>query len=397
MLRNFATIGFVFLSIGQLSAETISTQNASSPTSIKEALSQYLDERSKWGPAPSQTSADIASQNSPLTLAAYLARRDTWNRSASRNADEAPDTAGALQRYLAQRDSWGTAPAKSSSDTMLAAAPLTLAAYLARRDAWNASVPTAHAAADTAGALERYLARRDSWGSTASAETNPHRMLAATPLTLQAYLARREAWSGSAATTHATADTASALKRYLARRDSWGDAPGASQPQITHVQLQKALQEHLSRRQSWGTGSDGQERNTRVATATFRNGRNDSSNCMEAVQEIIGSSVIQFSFGSAALTTQSRRNLKRLADTTRSCPDIRIRVEGHTDSAGNAESNQRLSEARAASVANYLTTAGINEADLEAIGYGQTRPLVSNATSALRAQNRRIEFTVLAN
>lgn len=338
MLRNFATIGFIFLNIGSLSAEKISTPNTFSPTSVKEALSRYLNERSGWGTAPSQTFADTLPTNAPSPLEAYLARRDAWNASVTA-VNAAPRTADELKRYLAQRDSWATAPARTSSDTMLASAPLTLKAYLARRDVWN----------------------------------------------------------GSAATAHAAVDTADALKHYLARRDRWGTASAFSQVQITQVQLRKTLQEHLSRRESWGIKPDRQEKNTRVAAATFRNARNDSPSCIEAVQEIIGSSVIQFSFGSAALTTQSRHNLKRLANATRNCPDIRIRVEGHTDSAGNAASNQRLSEARAASVANYLTTAGINEADLEAIGFGQTRPLVSNATSALRAQNRRIEFTVLAN
>lgn len=357
MLRNFATISFLFFSIGQLSAENIPTPDSFSQTSIKEALSQYLNERSTWGTAPSKPRLETAATDAPLTLEAYLARRDAWNKSKSTTPDAGTNTAGALKRYLAERDSWGTTPAKTSSGTVLAEAPLTLEAYLARRDAWNRS---------------------------------------------------------TSVTEDAAPDNTGALNRYLAKRDSWGSAPSLSRAEISQSQIKKALQEHLAMRESWGAGpatvlhadargtQDGRRNNvgkvqTRVAAAAYRNGRDDSPGCIQEVRGIIGSSAIQFSVGSARLTPESRHHLKRVADITRGCPRIRIRIEGHTDSSGNAETNQRLSEARAASVAKYLTTTGINGTNLEAIGFGDTRPLVSNATSALRAQNRRIELTVLTN
>ncbi|OLP59087.1 cell envelope biogenesis protein OmpA [Xaviernesmea oryzae] len=71
-----------------------------------------------------------------------------------------------------------------------------------------------------------------------------------------------------------------------------------------------------------------------------------------------------------------------------------VDVDGHTDSVGNPAYNQGLSERRAASVANYLASQGVDQRRMSAIGYGQERPVASNATEAGRAQNRRVEISI---
>jgi len=71
-----------------------------------------------------------------------------------------------------------------------------------------------------------------------------------------------------------------------------------------------------------------------------------------------------------------------------------IDVDGHTDSTGSAAHNQALSERRAYSVANYLGSRGVDQRRMSAIGYGQDRPIASNATEAGRAQNRRVEISI---
>ncbi|KQV44388.1 MULTISPECIES: OmpA family protein [unclassified Rhizobium] len=71
-----------------------------------------------------------------------------------------------------------------------------------------------------------------------------------------------------------------------------------------------------------------------------------------------------------------------------------VDVDGHTDSTGNPGYNQGLSERRAASVANYLATQGVDQRRMSAIGYGQDRPVASNASEAGRAQNRRVEISI---
>ncbi len=73
----------------------------------------------------------------------------------------------------------------------------------------------------------------------------------------------------------------------------------------------------------------------------------------------------------------------------------RVRIAGHTDGVGDPEENQRLSEARAEAVRDYLVSHGIDASRVEAVGYGDTQPVASNDTDEGRAQNRRIEAVEL--
>ena len=72
-----------------------------------------------------------------------------------------------------------------------------------------------------------------------------------------------------------------------------------------------------------------------------------------------------------------------------------VAVSGHTDSTGPAEYNMALSEKRARSVASYLKTRGIVDARFEIIGFGEQYPIASNDTKEGRAQNRRVELTLI--
>jgi OOP family OmpA-OmpF porin len=76
-------------------------------------------------------------------------------------------------------------------------------------------------------------------------------------------------------------------------------------------------------------------------------------------------------------------------------PNLKLEIEGHTDSRGSAEYNQRLSDNRARAVMDYLVARGIASNRLSARGYGSERPAASNATAAGRAQNRRVELRPL--
>src|SRR5207248_1901867 len=73
----------------------------------------------------------------------------------------------------------------------------------------------------------------------------------------------------------------------------------------------------------------------------------------------------------------------------------KLKVEGHTDSQGNAEHNLDLSRRRAASVVKYLVDHGIDEARLTSEGYGLTQPIADNQTAKGREQNRRVELKIL--
>lgn len=72
-----------------------------------------------------------------------------------------------------------------------------------------------------------------------------------------------------------------------------------------------------------------------------------------------------------------------------------VAVSGHTDSTGSREYNQQLSEERARSVANYLKSHGIVAARLDIVGFGEDYPIADNSTAEGRAQNRRVELTLI--
>lgn len=104
---------------------------------------------------------------------------------------------------------------------------------------------------------------------------------------------------------------------------------------------------------------------------------------------------ITFGFDSSALQPQFRPVLDDLAMTLNEYNQTIIEVAGHTDSVGDAAYNQNLSEQRAATVANYLAGRGVMRDRMITIGAGETRPIASNDTEAGRAQNRRVEITLV--
>lgn len=105
---------------------------------------------------------------------------------------------------------------------------------------------------------------------------------------------------------------------------------------------------------------------------------------------------INFDTSKAEVKSDSFGVLDQVVAMLRAHPEVkRVRIEGHTDSAGSASFNRTLSQRRAAAVVSYLISKGIDRSRLEAAGYGPERPIATNATPLGRAKNRRVEFTVL--
>jgi outer membrane protein OmpA-like peptidoglycan-associated protein len=102
-----------------------------------------------------------------------------------------------------------------------------------------------------------------------------------------------------------------------------------------------------------------------------------------------------FEYNSAELLKSSFPELDRVAYVLKNYSIQLIEVSGHTDSIGNPEYNQRLSEKRANSVKSYLISKGIEPKTLEAKGYGQSEPIATNETEEGRQQNRRVELLIL--
>ncbi len=101
---------------------------------------------------------------------------------------------------------------------------------------------------------------------------------------------------------------------------------------------------------------------------------------------------VLFDFDKATLQPVSEPILRQVAALVAPGSDAKLEVQGHTDNVGGDEYNQKLSEARARSVVEWLTSHGVEAGRLTSRGYGRTQPIADNATVEGRAKNRRVEI-----
>jgi outer membrane protein OmpA-like peptidoglycan-associated protein len=104
---------------------------------------------------------------------------------------------------------------------------------------------------------------------------------------------------------------------------------------------------------------------------------------------------IFFEVNKSKLKPESFPELDRVVEFLKNNPAIKIEIGGHTDNVGKAGANMKLSEARAAAVAEYIVSKGLPKDHIVSKGYGMTKPVVPNKTKADKAKNRRVEFTIL--
>lgn len=109
------------------------------------------------------------------------------------------------------------------------------------------------------------------------------------------------------------------------------------------------------------------------------------------------SSAVLFGFDQSSLSSAAQATLNDLVTILNKYPDTDLEIQGHTDNTGTDKYNQALSERRASTVANYLTSHGIALERVSTKGFGESTPKYSNDTEAGRAQNRRVEFLITAN
>ncbi|MBX2881269.1 MAG: OmpA family protein [Granulosicoccus sp.] len=120
------------------------------------------------------------------------------------------------------------------------------------------------------------------------------------------------------------------------------------------------------------------------------------SQASEQFQQLLGdiaTQTVDFQAGSALFTEESESALSALLKVMSTHSEQRIRIEGHTDNTGSDSVNLRLSQDRAAAVAQYLSQRGIDPDRLIVKGYGSTQPIADNDSEAGRSANRRIEIT----
>jgi outer membrane protein OmpA-like peptidoglycan-associated protein len=109
---------------------------------------------------------------------------------------------------------------------------------------------------------------------------------------------------------------------------------------------------------------------------------------------IVNMSDVLFDTAKSSLRPAAREKLARVAGIVAGHPGLKLDVEGHTDSVGSDDYNQKLSEQRAASVRDYLTQSGMPQSSVTMKGLGEGTPVATNDTNEGRQQNRRVEIVI---
>jgi OOP family OmpA-OmpF porin len=106
---------------------------------------------------------------------------------------------------------------------------------------------------------------------------------------------------------------------------------------------------------------------------------------------------VTFQFNSAELTPNSHAVLDEVAVSLQKHPQLKVELQGYTDSTGPADYNLKLSQRRADSVRAYLISKGVPAEQLTTKGYGMASPIDTNKTPQGRAHNRRVVMYAIAN
>jgi outer membrane protein OmpA-like peptidoglycan-associated protein len=104
-----------------------------------------------------------------------------------------------------------------------------------------------------------------------------------------------------------------------------------------------------------------------------------------------------YDFDSDVVRAEAATNLRNLAASLNKYPNTDLLIVGHTDAVGTSAYNQALSQRRATSAANFLTTQGVASTRLQSVGRGETEPIAGNDTEGGRQLNRRVEIAIVAN
>ncbi len=195
----------------------------------------------------------------------------------------------------------------------------------------------------------------------------------------------------------------------LAQLDSARGETTAAEDKLHQLSLQH--QEELARLQQQYEGEIGSEKKQRELSQQqqreiqqrfeFVQSLFDPAEASVFLQRqnvIIAAHGFSFPPGQSQLNDDNFPLLNKIVQSIGKFPKSAISVQGHTDSTGSTELNQKLSEERAAVVAKFLINiGGIDSARITAQGFGKERPLASNETKEGRAANRRVEIQILNN
>jgi len=117
----------------------------------------------------------------------------------------------------------------------------------------------------------------------------------------------------------------------------------------------------------------------------------------EGIKLTLKENAVRFDVNKSTLTATAKANLDKLIPVFQEYPDTNIHIFGYTDNTGTVEHNLGLSEQRAAAVRSYLAGKGLASGRFTTTGFGIADPIATNETADGRAQNRRVEFAIVAN
>jgi OOP family OmpA-OmpF porin len=122
--------------------------------------------------------------------------------------------------------------------------------------------------------------------------------------------------------------------------------------------------------------------------------------CPEIKEEVkeqirLAAKGIFFESGKGVIKAESFTNLDKLASIMNSYEEANVMIEGHTDSQGEDADNMLLSQERADAVKRYLSSQGVADARMTAVGYGETKPIADNESEEGRVLNRRVDFKLV--
>jgi outer membrane protein OmpA-like peptidoglycan-associated protein len=245
----------------------------------------------------------------------------------------------------------------------------------------------AQAEADRRAAEERTAKAR------AEAEEQANRRLEAEQAREQAEAAKAEAVRMKEEAMQAAAEAARAKEDAdRARQAAVAEQQAAlEQKQAALAQKQAAEAEAEKARQA-AARAEGEKADLRAQLRAQLNSilqTNDSARGL-----IVNMSDVLFDTGSYTLKPGAREILAKISGILLAHPGLTMQIEGHTDSVGSDELNQRLSEQRAGSVRDFLGQQGVSLSSITAQGFGKTEPVASNDTPEGRQRNRRVEIVV---
>ena len=204
-----------------------------------------------------------------------------------------------------------------------------------------------------------------------------------------AYIAEREV---------AIAVSAAALEqanRNIAKYEKDQDGLRRQQQQETQSELERTKRELEEQKRAVATEREARLAAERKAAAALQS-LDEIARVKEESRGIVItlSGSVLFATGEHALLPIAKEKLREVARALLEQGESSIVVEGHTDSRGPAETNQRLSLLRAREVRGYLVSQGIPTSNIQAAGLGEERPVASNDTAEGRANNRRVEIVI---